>query len=39
MQLKARALGLESEDYLNDKAAEEPDEQSYHRIPVSKYDL
>ena len=39
MQLKARAVGLESEDYLNDKAAEEPDEQSYHRIPVSKYDL
>ena len=39
MQLKARAVGLESEDYLNDKAVEEPDEQSYHRIPVSKYDL
>ena len=34
MQLKARAVGLESEEYLNDKAAEEPDEQSYHRIPV-----
>lgn len=39
MQLKALAVGLESEDYLNDKAVEEPDEQSYHRIPVSKYDL
>ena len=32
-------MGLESEDYLNDKAAEEPDGQSYHRNPVSKYDL
>ena len=39
MQLKARAVGLEAEDYLNDKAPEEPDDQSYRRIPVSKYDL
>lgn len=38
MQLKARAVGLEAEDYLNDKATEEPDDQSYRRIPVSKYD-
>ncbi len=35
MQLKARAVGLGAEDYLNDKATEEPDEQSYRRIPVS----
>lgn len=26
------------EDYLNDKATEEPDYQSYRRIQVSKYD-
>ncbi len=39
MQLKARAVGLEAEDYLNDKASEEPEDQSYRRIPVSKYDL
>ncbi len=39
MQLKARAVGLEAEDYLNDKAPEEPEDQSYRRIGVSKYDL
>lgn len=39
LQLKARAVGLEAEDYLNDKAPEEPDDQSYRRIQVSKYDL
>lgn len=39
VQLKARAVGLESEDYLNDKAPEEPDYQSYRRITVSKYEL
>src|SRR5690606_14927873 len=39
VQLKARALGLESEDYLNDKATEEPEYQSYRRITVSKYEL
>ncbi len=39
MQLKARAVGLEAEDYLNDKATEEPEDQSYRRIQVSKYDL
>lgn len=38
MQLKARAVGLEVEDYLNDKATEEPDDQSYRCIAVSKYD-
>lgn len=39
VQLKARALGLESEDYLNDKAPEEPEYESYRRIDVSKYEL
>ncbi len=39
MQLKARAVGLEAEDYLNDKAPEEPERESYRRISVSKYDL
>jgi len=39
MQLKARALGIEAEDYLNDKAPQEPDYESYRRISVSKYDL
>ncbi len=39
VQLKARAVGLESEDYLNDKAPEEPDYQSYRRITVSIYEL
>ena len=39
MQLKARALGLEAEDYLNDKAPQEPNYDSYRRIMVSKYDL
>lgn len=39
VQLKARAVGLESEDYLNDKAPEEPEFQSFRRISVSKYEL
>ena len=39
MQLKARAVGIEAEDYLNDKAPEEPDYQSYRKLVVSKYDL
>ncbi len=39
VQLKARAVGLESEDYLNDKAPEEPEYESYRRIVVSKYEL
>ncbi|MDQ8202519.1 PhoH family protein [Pelagicoccus sp. SDUM812003] len=39
VQLKARAVGLEAEDYLNDKAPEEPEYQSYRRIDVSKYEL
>lgn len=39
VQLKARAVGLESEDYLNDKAPEEPEFRSYKKIDVSKYEL
>lgn len=39
VQLKARAVGLESEDYLNDKAPEEPEFKSYRKIEVSKYEL
>lgn len=39
VQLKARALGLESQDYLNDKVPETPDENSYREIPVTVYEL
>ena len=39
VQLKARAVGLESQDYLNDKVPEDPDEGSYRRIPLSGYEL
>jgi len=39
MQLKARAVGIEAEDYLNDKAPEEPEFHSYRKLVVSKYDL
>jgi PhoH-like ATPase len=39
VQLKARAVGLESQDYLNDKVPENPDDDSYRRIPVSIYEL
>jgi len=39
VQLKARAVGLESQDYLNDKVPEDPEEVSYRRIPVSVYEL
>ncbi|MEM9160841.1 MAG: PhoH family protein [Verrucomicrobiota bacterium] len=39
MQLKARALGLEAEDYLNDKAAEDPEYDSYQKIVVSTHEL
>ncbi|MCC6414571.1 MAG: PhoH family protein, partial [Opitutaceae bacterium] len=39
VQLKARAVGLESEDYLNDKVPEETDEGSYHEIPVNVHEL
>ncbi len=39
VQLKARAVGLESEDYLNDKVPETDDEPSYREIEVSIYEL
>jgi PhoH-like ATPase len=39
VQLKARAVGLESQDYLNDKVPEDPDEGSYQRLPLSGYEL
>lgn len=39
VQLKARAVGLESEDYLNDKVPEPVDEASYGEIPLSIYEL
>jgi PhoH-like ATPase len=39
VQLKARAVGLESEDYLNDKVPENVEEASYREIPVSIYEL
>jgi PhoH-like ATPase len=39
VQLKARAVGLESEDYLNDKVPEEVEEPSYREISLSIYEL
>ncbi len=39
VQLKARAVGLESEDYLNDKVPEEMEEASYLEIPLSVYEF
>ncbi len=39
VQLKARAVGLESEDYLNDKVPEPVDEASYAEVALSIYDL
>lgn len=39
VQLKARAVGLESEDYLNDKVPQEAEEASYREIPLSIYEL
>ncbi len=39
VQLKARAVGLESEDYLNDKVPEDVDEASYREIPVNIYEM
>ncbi|HEY0945218.1 MAG TPA: PhoH family protein, partial [Opitutaceae bacterium] len=40
VQLKARAVGLESQDYLNDKVpATTEDEAGYREIPVSIYEL
>ncbi|PTY08317.1 phosphate starvation-inducible protein PhoH [Opitutaceae bacterium EW11] len=39
VQLKARAVGLASEDYLNDKVPEAVEEASYQEIPVTIYEL
>jgi len=39
VQLKARAVGLESEDYLNDKVPENIEEDHYREVAVSIYDL
>jgi PhoH-like ATPase len=39
VQLKARAVGLESEDYLNDKVPEDIDDEGYKEIPLSIYQL
>src|SRR6185436_284306 len=39
VQLKARAVGLEAEDYLNDKVPETDDEASYREIGVNVYEL
>jgi PhoH-like ATPase len=39
VQLKARAVGLESEDYLNDKVPEDFEEASYRELPLSIYEL
>ncbi len=40
VQLKARAVGLESQDYLNDKVPEiDDDEMSYREVPVTIYEL
>lgn len=39
VQLKARAVGLESEDYLNDKVPETDEELSYREIPLNIYEL
>ena len=39
VQLKARAVGLESEDYLNDKVPERDEEDCYRELSVSIYEL
>jgi PhoH-like ATPase len=39
VQLKARAVGLESEDYLNDKVPENVEEASYREVSVNLYEL
>jgi PhoH-like ATPase len=37
--LKARAVGLEAQDFLNDKVSEPVEEASYREIPVTIYEL
>ncbi len=39
VQLKARAVGLEAEDYLNDKVPEASDEDSYLTIVLDVYEM
>jgi PhoH-like ATPase len=39
VQLKARAVGLESQDYLNDKVPETDEEASYREISLNVYEL
>lgn len=39
VQLKARAVGLEAEDYLNDKVPEAPGEDSYQTLTLDIYEL
>lgn len=39
VQLKARAVGLESEDYLNDKVPEALEDGSYREIAVTIYEM
>jgi len=39
VQLKARAVGLESEDYLNDKVPASEEEASYVEIAVTVYEM
>jgi PhoH-like ATPase len=39
VQLKARAVGLESEDYLNDKVPETDEEASYRELALNIYEL
>jgi PhoH-like ATPase len=39
VQLKARAVGLESQDYLNDKVPAVDEEASYRELPVNIYEL
>lgn len=39
VQLKARAVGLESQDYLNDKVPASDDEASYREVALDQYAL
>jgi len=37
--LKARAVGLEAQDYLNDKVPVDDEDLGYHKIPLSIYEM
>ena len=37
--LKARAVGLEAQDFLNDKVPVEDEDRAYHTIPLSIYEM